>query len=328
MKNSQSPLKIQIPNQGWKQFLTARDEMLSAYDKAKVLSSKRRVQTGHGNVAEAEFRNWLSNFLPKKYGVTAGYIISQGMPNSEHFVHYDVIIYDQLESPILWVEDNLDSSTQGRSLAIPVEYVRGIIEVKSAFNKKATHKAVEQLAKLKPFMAYSDPVHQPTKLYLPMNFFCATVFFELREKDEMDFVALDELLEAANLRGFYGGYILRIDTLDKYYSGKLSIVKEASEAIPNNKSLFYWAASKSKKVADGIYYKTLLQHSETYFSEFAFDILAMLQGTYNPNVLSSLYGFGTTQWEAGSASDIRYFCPEDVKKFDEENEKYLKNLRQ
>ncbi len=65
MSDNHFPLKIQIPNQGWKQFLTARDEMLAAYDKARMLSAKRAVQTGHGNVAEAEFRKWLINFLPK-----------------------------------------------------------------------------------------------------------------------------------------------------------------------------------------------------------------------------------------------------------------------
>ena len=68
-----------------------------------------------------------------------------------------------------------------------------------------------------------------------------------------------------------------------------------------------------------------MHHSETHFSEFAFDIIAMLKGIYNPNILSSLYGYGTTQFEKGSASDIRYFKPDDVKKFDEETERYLNN---
>ncbi|WP_443936837.1 DUF6602 domain-containing protein [Pedobacter sp. MW01-1-1] len=120
------PLKIQTPNQGWKQFLMARDEMLAAYDRAREMSRKRAVQTEHGNVAEAEFRRWLTNFLPKRYGVTSGYIVSQGIPNCEHMVHYDVIIYDQLESPILWVEGNPDSSESGSSGKVGGEYFLGI----------------------------------------------------------------------------------------------------------------------------------------------------------------------------------------------------------
>ncbi|MGE6397097.1 DUF6602 domain-containing protein [Chryseobacterium scophthalmum] len=322
MSSEDSPLKSQIPTQGWKQFLIARDEMLSAYDNAREHGRKRQVKTGHGNVAEAEFRKWLSKFLPKRYGVTAGYIISPGIPNSENFTHYDVIIYDQLESPVLWIENNADSSEQGRSMAIPVEYVRGVIEVKSAFNKKAVKDAREQLEKLKPLMTYTQPLNQSFNLYLPSSFFCATVFFELRKKNEMDFGALDELVKATALRGFYGGYILRIETLDKYYSGKLMLVRELKETASDNKSLFFWAKSKSFKVTDNTYRKILLDHSESYFSEFAFDILALLKGTYNPNVLSSLYGMGATQWENGSAVDRRYFNPEDVKKFDEETAKY------
>ena len=67
----------------------------------------------------------------------------------------------------------------------------------------------------------------------------------------------------------------------------------------------------------------MLNHSESYFSEFAFDILALLKGTYNPSVISSFYGFGTTQWENGHAADVRYFYPEDVKRFNEETERFF-----
>ena len=45
-------LKIEVPAQGWKQFLTARKEMLDSYDRARTHSSKHKVQTSHGNVAD------------------------------------------------------------------------------------------------------------------------------------------------------------------------------------------------------------------------------------------------------------------------------------
>ena len=322
MSDNQSPLKPQIPNQGWKQFLTARDEMLAAYDSARIKSSNRPVKVNHGNVAEAEFRKWLINFLPKRYGVTAGFIVSQGLPHAENMIHFDVIIYDQLESPILWVDGSPDSSESGRSLAIPVEYVHGVIEVKSAFKKDTVEKALAQLAKLKPLMAFIDPLNQPTKLYLPGNFFCATVFFELRKQDEKSFAALDALVEASTLRGFYGGYILRAETLDKYDSGKLTLQWQDADLKSSNTSLLFWSTSKSKKVSKNLYVKILLHHSETHFSEFAFDIIALLKGNYHPGSLSSLYGFGTTQLEAGHAADIRYFNPDDVKRYKEETEKF------
>lgn len=101
---------------------------------------------------------------------------------------------------------------------------------------------------------------------------------------------------------------------------------ETTDRKPSNNSLFFWATSNSRKLADGVYFKTQLTHSESYFSEFAFDIIALLKGTYNPSVISSFYGFGTTQWEAGSAVDIRYFKPEDVKRYNAEVEAYFKGM--
>jgi len=325
MPDRPSPLQPQWQNQAWKQFLMARSEMLYAFDIARNKSIKRAVQTEHGRVAEAEFRKWLTTFLPKKYGVTSGYIISQGIPKEESLVHYDVIIYEQLEAPILWVEENPDNSEHGKSLAIPVEYVRGVIEVKSAFNKTTAISAVGHLAKLKPLMQKIDPPQQPIKLYLPKEFFCATVFFELRKEQERDFSALDALLDATELRGFYGGLILRSETLDEYYNGKLAIVLEDKDRSNNNKSLFFWSYSKSKKLKENLYCKVLLNHCESYFSQFAFDIIAMLKGTYNPSVISSLYGIGTTDWENGSAFSIQYHNIEDHKKWEESNQQYLKN---
>ncbi|WP_354066846.1 DUF6602 domain-containing protein [Chryseobacterium limigenitum] len=73
--------------------------MLAAYDIAKDQESNRQVKTRHGLVSESQFRKWLSEFLPKRYGVTSGFIISPGISNSEQMVHYDVIIYDQLLLP-------------------------------------------------------------------------------------------------------------------------------------------------------------------------------------------------------------------------------------
>ncbi|MBL4675857.1 MAG: hypothetical protein JKY70_06590 [Mucilaginibacter sp.] len=322
MAKQQTPLKIQIPNQGWKQFLTGRDEMLAAYDRARVHSSKRSVQTGHGNVAEAEFRKWLGDFLPKRYGVTSGYIISQGVPNSEDFVHYDVIIYDQLESPVLWVEASPDSSQQGEAMAIPVEYVCGVIEVKAVFNKKSVKQAVEQLRKLRPLMGFSKPSIHDYRFYLPKNFFCATVFYELHKENEKDFAALDSLLDGSDLRGFYGGYILRPESHEKFSSGKISFEYLHENIEPRNSSLLFWSNSKCKKVHE-FYLRARLLHSETHFSEFAFDIIALLKGNYRPYALSSMYGFGTSDWEKGSAVSVTYSNPEAVKRFNDETEKYF-----
>lgn len=299
--------------------------MLAAYDLARDLETSKLVKTRHGLVAEAEFRKWLSEFLPKRYAVTSGYIVSPGISSAEHMVHYDVIIYDQLESPVLSVEDNPDSSGQGKSLAIPVEYVSAVFEVKSSFNRKSAKKAVDQLSKLKPLLAKVDPPNIRAKMYLPANFFCATVFFELRKEHEKDFAAMDELVNATMIRRFYGGIILRADTLDKYYSGKIYFRNENIETGPNNNSsLSFWATSKCLKYKEDAYFSLLLTFWEQHFSEFAFDIIALLKGAYQPNVLSSLYCMGSTAMENGSCTETRYADPEGVKRYKEQTLAILK----
>lgn len=68
MSDKLSTLTPQWQSQGWKQFLTARSEMLGAYDNARNKGIKSAVKVNHGIVADAEFRKWLTTFLPKKYG--------------------------------------------------------------------------------------------------------------------------------------------------------------------------------------------------------------------------------------------------------------------
>ncbi len=152
--------KIEFPTQGWKQFLTTRKELLDAFDRARDKAKSHEVETYHGKVAEAEFRKWLSSFLPKKYGVTSGYIVSPGLKSKDKTPHFDVIIYEQLESPILWVEDYPDVSPQGRSLAIPVEFVRAVLEVKSQFSPSTVDAAINHLRDLRPLTGGPDALDE------------------------------------------------------------------------------------------------------------------------------------------------------------------------
>ena len=99
----------------WEQMLGQRQEMLDAFDAAKRKTKAHIVKTHHGRVAEAVFREWLAGFLPKRFAVTSGFIVSQGQRGETTFPHYDVIIYDQLEAPVLWVDDNPDASSSGTS---------------------------------------------------------------------------------------------------------------------------------------------------------------------------------------------------------------------
>ena len=69
--------------------------MLEAYD----MACEHEAENYHGKVAAASFREWLVGFLPKRFGVTSGYVISPGSASDEKKPHFEVIIYDALESP-------------------------------------------------------------------------------------------------------------------------------------------------------------------------------------------------------------------------------------
>src|SRR5438477_10890580 len=91
---------------GWQEFLRQKKDILSDYDSAKESNANRPVKTEHGNVGEAAFRKWLGECLPKKYGVTSGFIIPDIRSPSYVIYHYDVIVYDTINSPVLWGSNN------------------------------------------------------------------------------------------------------------------------------------------------------------------------------------------------------------------------------
>ncbi len=62
---------------GWSQFTTQKSKMGSDFRIFTEMSDNRPTETDKGKFAEALFRDWLGQFLPAKYGVTSGYIISQ-----------------------------------------------------------------------------------------------------------------------------------------------------------------------------------------------------------------------------------------------------------
>lgn len=298
-------LKVEFPVQGWKQFLTSRSEMLDAFDRAREKTQLRKVKAQHGNVAEAELRKWLASFLPKRYGVTSGYIVSPGLKCTQETPHFDVIIYDQLESPVLWVEDSPDSSSQGRSLAIPVEYVQCVLEVKSNFSPKSVGDAIGHLSELLPLMNTPDDEQEKYKLHLPTTFCCGLVFFELRDAQKFSDTAMRKVLEGYKFRNFFGGIILRGDGLTMNATGKLNLLHSKTQmhsmdAKKKQSLLGGCYISKSIKITDDFHLGVMLMWMESHFSQFGFDLIAMMQGTYKVGYISSFHGMGASEWEQRS----------------------------
>lgn len=253
----------------WEQIIGRKNEMLDAFDAGKRKARGQKVSTFHGRVAESVFREWLGEFLPKKYGVTSGYVVSQGQKGVSKFPHFDVIIYNQLEAPVLWVENHPDASESGKSRAIPAEFVRGILEVKSTFNRREAKAAIDHLRDLEPLYKGIDLPEERYKNYLPEDYFCGVVFFDVSKNNQKSEAALKVLLPNNGPRNFWGGIILRGEEQPSEHSGQIVITleeKPSGEVL--GVSVYWWEIS---------------------FSTFAFDLVALVNGTYSPRFFSSFF---------------------------------------
>jgi hypothetical protein len=291
------PLKIlPFPTFGWRQILTAREKMLDEYDRARAQSRAHEVETYHGVAGEASVREWLADFLPKRYAVTAGYVISPGLDSDDKAPHYDVVIYDQLESPILWVEEHSGVTKHGRALAIPVEHVCCVLEVKATMSVKNVRKAITHLRDLAPMMGGIDAPRSPYKMYLRDTFCCGAVFFELRKAEETSDAALAALVDGLDLRGFFGGMILRAESHTTGNTGLVNFLlseEPIAKPIPDKTLLSEFGISKSVQIGEGQHIGSQIEWMESAFSRFAFDLIARMQGSYRPGRISSFYGLGS-----------------------------------
>jgi hypothetical protein len=290
--NNDTPLRA--GTQGWRQFLVAKKEMLNRFDRAKEYAEIHEIETYHGIVAEEEFRSWLSNFLPKKYGVTSGYVISQGQPDSVKAPHFDVIIYDHLNSPILWEEDHSGLSPSGRSQAIPAEYVLAVIEVKSRFTSTTAKKGLEHLIDLEPLYRSVDDPKEHCKLFLPHDFVCGLVFFELVVGDEYSKAALNNMTTKNNPRGYFGGIVLRGEGLAEDCSGRI-LPLEGDTAIESTVGKLKGSLLNAMPFGDSMecgekHLCPMLNWNAANFSMFAHDLICMLAGTFQPGYISSWHG--------------------------------------
>lgn len=227
MIDGEQPAKLVnfIGTLGWRQFLTAKKWLLSEYDQARIQAQSHEVETWHGKVGEGNFRKWLQEFLPKRYGVCPGYVISQGQLETCPMPHFDVIVYDALDAPVLWIESNADVSQAGAVRAIPAEHVRAVIEIKAAFTRASVQQSLSHLRELRPLLSGVDSPLTRYPKYLPAAFFSDTIFFELRKDVSHSVSILDSFLEDRVLdRGFCGGLVLRGDGLPEVQAGRVRVL--------------------------------------------------------------------------------------------------------
>lgn len=282
--------------------------MLDEYDRALIHANEQPVPTHHGIVGEASVRDWLGTFLPKKYGVTSGFIRNQGLPTPHQSAHFDVIIYDQVEAPILWIEANEDKSESGRKRIIPAEHVRAILEVKAAFSRRTVRDAIAKLGELTPLTAGANGAAERYPKYLPASAILAMVFFELRTADASDMEALNLLRTVEFGRPFYGAAVLRGQGIQ---ADATAIVQRYQSDMPSSELLFesgllHGIAMTASVKSGGTNVGAHMMWGDVNFSQFAFDLLALLNGTYRTGFLSSMHGveirghLGKTQNKAGA----------------------------
>jgi hypothetical protein len=269
-----------LKHSGVQAFLAERQGLLNLYDKAKLQMGDDYVKTEHGNVAENAFRNWLNAFLPKRFAATKGYIITPRLEHNMPLEEWDIIIYDALESPILFSKE---SSNQ----AIPIEYVRAVIEVKSTLNPKNAKLATNKLIKLKHFIGTNTSLRYPN--YLCSPFTSSVVFFETAVSKLKDYRnALNNLsviCQQESYIPFMGGLVLRSQK-DESHSGYLqSCISDTPINFPDHLELsssFHYPNGKHGSFG-------CLAYGVNNFSNFTFDLLEYIKGSKDKGV-SSFYG--------------------------------------
>ncbi|MGD0384022.1 MAG: hypothetical protein ABSA77_10900 [Thermoguttaceae bacterium] len=162
------------------------------------------------------------------------------------------------------------------------------------------------LKDLEALMGGPDEPQEKYKLHLPKTFCCGLVFFEMRKEQQFSESALAKLIAGDKFRGFFGGVILRGEGHTVGATARLSLVQSKtgieSTIGPTRQSLLAgFGMTESVRVTDDIYLGAMLMWAETNFSQFGFDVIAMMQGTYEIGRLSSFYGMGTSEWEKSTS---------------------------
>lgn len=116
-------------------FNAIKRELEAKYE----LSSTIHHKGEKGRQREDGLANFLKTFLPQKYGVATGELISceSGCPSPQ----CDIIIYDNLNIPVI----GRDEAVQ----RVPIEGVYAIIEVKSNITKESLNDTARKIAQIR-----------------------------------------------------------------------------------------------------------------------------------------------------------------------------------
>lgn len=99
-----------------------------------------------------------------------------------------------------------------------------------------------------------------------------------------------------------GGIILRAEESAVPASGRISLYRSETpiahpvDPTSGKESLLAGLLmADSVMIAENLHYGSMLMWSDIVFSQFAFDLIAIMQGTYRSGFLSSFYGMGRAE---------------------------------
>ena len=265
-------------------FQAERLELLSRYDVEKARNVDEPVRASHGHEAEAVLRAWFRRFLPKRFGVAKGAIITSRLDYDGPQEEWDVILYDALNSPVLFSSGPAGTSEQKR--AIPVEHVRGVVEVKASLNPSSAGQVASKLLKLVDHIGVDDSEYPK---YLKNPFVCCSVFFELNVGSLAEYRrALSTLavpLSRPEAFPFLGSLVLR-SPRNAEHSAYLQLM----ESLTPMGFQEQFELCEEFRFPDGRYGSFgAFMWGVNAFQQFVFDLLAMMSGT-KTNKVSSFYG--------------------------------------
>lgn len=272
MANSQRK-ESEMRHIGIDSFFGEKRKLITQYEIAKIQAREDPVQTEHGVAAEALVRDWLRSFLPQKFGVCKGYVITPKLGYEGVLEEWDVIIYDALESPILYSRDLKGQDESEEKKGIPVEYVKAVIEVKATFNPNSAKLVAKKLSKLKHFIG--DNSHKSYPTYFSESFFCSAIFLETKLKNLNEQIkALDYLAYLINSGvNFQDALVVKSQKNDDH-SAHLQYMQGAtntdltgmvySTSIKYNSSLFFTFGSS--------------MYSKNQYPDYLFSLINKLNG--------------------------------------------------
>jgi hypothetical protein len=159
-----------------------------------------------------------------------------------------------------------------------------VLEVKSSFEPHTVRNAINKLKELKKFMEVDEP-NERYKKYLPVNFCCGTVFFELKKQHRKKAASLENNLAGFELRNYRGSVILEAEGLNEPYSARIEL---GSSDTPINTIqttgtdlLGMQFCGHPQPDKDGRYNCVILKWSHVEFSQFLFELIAIWNGTYD-----------------------------------------------